>query len=37
MQRGVIREEQEQLSCENQRAIDDEHWVLELPASAQSK
>lgn len=37
MQRGVIREEQEQLSCENQRAIDDEHWVLDLPASAQSK
>jgi len=37
MQRGAIREEQEQLRSENQRAIDDEHWVLDLPTSTQSK
>jgi len=37
MQRGAIREEQEQLRSENQRAIDDEHWVLDVPTSAQSK
>ena len=37
MQRGAIREEQEQLRSENQRAIDDEHWVLDIPTSAQSK
>jgi len=37
MQRGAIREEQEQLRSENQRAIDDEHWVLDLPVSTRSK
>jgi len=37
MQRGAIREEQEQLRSENQRAIDDEHWVLDIPTSTQSK
>lgn len=37
MQRGAIREEQEQLRSENQRAIDDEHWVLDVPMSTQSK
>ena len=37
MQRGAIREEQEQLRSEHQRAIDDEHWVLDVPMSAQSK
>jgi len=37
MQRGAIREEQEQLRSEHQRAIDDEHWVLDIPTSAQSK
>lgn len=37
MQREAIREEQEQLRSENQRAIDDEHWVLDVPMSTQSK
>jgi len=37
MQRGAIREEQEQLRSEHQRAIDDEHWVLDVPLSTQSK
>lgn len=32
MQRGAIKDEQE-LEEENQRAIDDEHWVLDIPAS----
>lgn len=37
MQRGSIREEQEQLRSEHQRAIDDEHWVLDVPLSTESK
>jgi len=34
MQRGAIREEQEQLRSRIQRAIDDEHWVLDVPTAS---
>ena len=33
MQRGAIREEQKLQLDEEQRIIDDEHWVLDLPMS----
>ena len=32
MQRSVLRMEVEQNEEEKQRVIDDEHWVLDLPA-----
>jgi M-phase phosphoprotein-6 len=31
MQRSVLRIEQEKNAEEQQRAIDEEHWVLDLP------
>lgn len=37
MQRTVIRLEKEQNADENQRAIDDEHWVIARPVEKQEE
>jgi hypothetical protein len=36
MQRGAIKDDQRLQEEENQRAIDDEHWVLDMPTSQKS-
>ena len=37
MQRSVARKEQVENEAEQQRQIDDEHWVLDLPETQQKE
>ena len=37
MQRSAIREEQQELAADQQKTIDDEHWVLDVPELGQKE
>ena len=37
MKRSVLRDEKDELEAEQQRQVDDEHWVLDIPELAKKE